>query len=85
VLGNEHQYVASTLRGLASVLEKMGEYPKAEKMFKESLSIYKKINGDKHKKTIRVINNLISLYETWGMNEKASEYRSLLPIEEETL
>ncbi|MHA2099182.1 MAG: tetratricopeptide repeat protein [Candidatus Kariarchaeaceae archaeon] len=85
VLGNEHQYVASTLRGLASVLESMGEYQSAEKMFKESLSIYQKNYGDQHRKTIRVINNLISLYETWGKQTKVSEYRTLLPIEEETI
>ena len=84
-LGNEHQYVASTLRGLASVLESRGEYPAAEENYKESLSIYRKIYGKQHKKTIRVINNLISLYETWGKHTQASEYRALLPIDEEIL
>ncbi len=84
VLGNEHQYVASTLRGLASVLESMNEYPSAEKMYKESLSIYRKVYSDQHRKSIRVINNLISLYVTWGKETKASEYRALLPIEVET-
>jgi len=66
-------------------VESRGEYPAAEENYKESLSIYRKIYGKQNKKTIRVINNLISLYETWGKQTQASEYRALLPIDEEIL
>jgi serine/threonine protein kinase/Tfp pilus assembly protein PilF len=99
LLGEKHPGVATVLNNLGSLNYQKGDFVSAEKYYTEALDIRREVLGnehqyvastlrglaDKHKKTIRVINNLISLYETWGMNEKASEYRSLLPIEEDTL
>ena len=46
--GEEHPEVAKSLNNLAFLYEHQGKYDEAEKMYKESLAIKKKVYGEEH-------------------------------------
>ena len=50
-----------------------GKYDEAEKMFEESLAIYKKMLGDEHPVVADSLNNLASLYENQGKYDEAEK------------
>jgi CHAT domain-containing protein/Tfp pilus assembly protein PilF len=64
----------------------MGDYPKAEPLFKETLEIHQKVFGREHPNTATSLNNLAELYGAMGDNAKAEPvYKEALQIRREVL
>jgi len=64
----------------------MGEYAKAEPLFKEALGIRQKVLGRKHPDTAQSLNNLAALYQAVGEYAKAEPlYQEALEIRQKVL
>ena len=61
VLGHEHPDTATSLNNLAMLYDHMGDYAKAEPLYKEALEIRQKVLGPDHPDTARSLNNLAYL------------------------
>ncbi len=55
----------------ASLMQDMGEYEKALKLYEYSLEISKKVLGEEHPSTVTTISNLAGIYKAMGEYEKA--------------
>jgi tetratricopeptide (TPR) repeat protein len=66
VLGGEHPDTAQSLNNLARLYTIVGEYAKAEALYKEALDICQKVLGPEHPYTGASLNNLAQLYEVIG-------------------
>jgi len=86
----DHWRLASYKRNYAKVLTKLERYDEAESLLFESLLGMRKIFGEVHARTRRVIQAMVDLYTQWdaaepgkGYAEKAEEYRALLEAKQE--
>ena len=62
----------------------MGAYEEAELLSLKTLEIRRRVLGEEHPDTVKSINNLVKLYEAWGKQEKAEEWRAKLPPKKDT-
>jgi tetratricopeptide (TPR) repeat protein len=54
-------------------------YDDAEKLLLKAVDVsYVKL-GDTHPHTLKILNNLIALYESWNKPEEAEKWRAKLP------
>jgi hypothetical protein len=59
--------------------EEQARCEKAEQLLIQAVKGRRLKLGDTHPHTLRSLNNLIALYETWNKLEKAEEWRAKLP------
>lgn len=84
--GNDHHYVATFLNNLAWLYSSLGNYPKAEALYKRSLEITEKTFGPEHGKMVTSLSNLALLYQKLGEYAKAEPiYQRALAISEKAL
>ena len=77
-LGFEHWQTAQAQSWLGACLTNLGRYQEAEKILIEGYKNMKLIRGEDDQYTVRAINRLITLYNSWGKPEKEVFYQSLL-------
>jgi tetratricopeptide (TPR) repeat protein len=86
VLGPEHPETAKILNNLAQLYESMGEYAKAEPLYKEALEIRQNVLGPQHFATAESLNKLAVLYQDMGVYAKAEPlYQEALRIRQKVL
>ena len=86
VLGEKHPEYARSLNNLAVLYNDMGDYAKAEPLYRQALAIRKEVLGEKHPEYAQSLNNLAGLYENMGDYAKAEPlYRQALAIRREVL
>ena len=85
-LAAEHPDTATSLNNLAVLYQTMGDYAKAEPLFKEALEIRQKVLGREHPDTALSLNNLAELYQAMGDYAKAEPlYKEALEIRQKVL
>jgi len=86
VLGKEHPDYAGSLHNLAALYKSMGDYAKAEPLYKQTLRILNKTVGEEHPRYAMSLNNLALLYSSMGDYAKAEPlYKQALEIEKKAL
>lgn len=70
--------VAFYQHGLGESLLAQRRFAESESLLTVSFQTYQAKRGVKYRRTVEVLNTLVSLYDQWGKPEKAAEYRSLL-------
>ena len=65
---------ASSLNNLALLYKDMGDYAKAEPLYKEALEIRQKVLGQEHPDTALSLNNLAALYGRWTTMPKPNRF-----------
>ncbi|UCF35138.1 MAG: serine/threonine protein kinase [Phycisphaerales bacterium] len=78
------QQKAQLLHGYGECLTQLERYDDAEAALLESIQILTASFGEKHGRTVAVIDSLVGLYEAWGKLEKAAEWRARLPTTQPT-
>jgi len=82
----DHPDVATSLNNLAALYESLGDYARAEPLYKRSLVIYEKALGPDHPYVASSLNNLAMLYKSLGDYGKAEPlYKRSLAISEKAL
>ncbi len=72
-LGENHPDYATSLNNLAKLYREMGEYSKAEPLFRNALEICKRALGENHPNYATSLNNLAMLYkERWAITRRPS-------------
>ena len=85
-MGPDHPDVATDLNNLGSLYDTLGDYDKAEPLYKRALGISEKALGPDHPDVATDLNNLGSLYDTLGDYDKAEPlYKRALGISEKAL
>ena len=79
VLGEDHPYTLTTIHSRAENLLRLGKFADAEKTATLSYERHRARYGPDREETVAAVELLIDLYETWGQDAKAAEYRSRLP------
>ena len=75
-----------SLNNLAVLYDSMGDYAKAEPLYRRALAIHEKALGPEHPDTATSLNNLAGLYNSMGDYAKAEPlYRRALAIREKAL
>ena len=86
MLGENHPDYAASLNNLAMLYQAMGDYAKAEPLFRQALEIRKKALGENHPDYATSLNNLAVLYQAMGDYAKAEPlYRQALEIQKQAL
>ena len=78
MLGPEHPYTLSAMTGLAWANNSLRRYDEAERLYRESLEVRRRVLGPEHPDTLNSMKNLIKVYKAWGKPEKASEWQEKL-------
>ena len=76
-LGPDPSKTGMNMDRRAKKLIKLGQYAKAEALFKKSMTRRKKVLGPYHPLVSTSLENLAKLYEQQGQKDKAEEYRIL--------
>jgi CHAT domain-containing protein/tetratricopeptide (TPR) repeat protein len=71
LLGDQHPDTATSLGNLALMYESLGDYAKAEPLYRQAPEIDKRALGETHPKYATDLNNLALLYEALGDYTKA--------------
>ena len=66
MLGENHPDYATSLNNLAGLYQAMGDYAKAEPLFRQALEINKRALGENHPDYATSLNNLAALYQAHG-------------------
>ncbi len=74
-LAPDHPHVASTLTKLAMLLTRRGDFGGAERALEEALAIYGQHYGDRHERVVEAYGVFAELYQAWGREEEAQQYR----------
>ncbi len=86
VLGEKHPDHAISLNNLAGLYDAMGEYAKAEPLYRQALEIRKQTLGVKHPRYATTLNNLAESLESDGKYAQAEPLlRQALEIRKQTL
>ena len=77
---------ADALSGLGLLLRDQGDYDQSEKLLQESLAMYRRLLGDKHRDVAIALNNLgLVQHRKGNLAEAESSYRQALAMERELL
>ena len=86
VLGHEHPDTALALHNLGAIYSEMGDFAKADPLYRQSLQIRQKVLGDEHPDTATSLDNLGALYSEMGDYAMAElRYRQGLEIRQSVL
>jgi serine/threonine protein kinase len=77
-MGSEHPLVIHYMLYLAQLHIDQERYDDAEKLLLEAVDVSRDKLGNTHPHTLKLINNLITLYEAWNKPEKAARWRAKL-------
>ncbi|MFO7737347.1 MAG: tetratricopeptide repeat protein, partial [Desulfatiglandaceae bacterium] len=84
--GKDHPNMSILLNNLAERYRSLGNYARAEPLYKKSLAIVEKTYGPNHPHVARGLNNLAALYDSLGDYASAEPlYKRSLAIKEKTL
>lgn len=84
--GVEDRRLAATLYNLGHVYAKQKDYEKAEATYKRSLSICKKICGDKDKEVLRTMTSLAKLYtEEKKYDQAETLFKQVVDVQQKAL
>ena len=75
VLGKEHRDCVESLSNVARLHKTMGEFSRAEHLYKEALKVSEKILGKNHPDYVESLKNLAGLYYVMGESDKADSLR----------
>jgi tetratricopeptide (TPR) repeat protein len=70
-VGPENPVTARSLNNLGELYRAMGDYAKAEPLYRQALQIYQKVFGLENPMTVTILNNLAELYRVMGDYPKA--------------
>jgi CHAT domain-containing protein/tetratricopeptide (TPR) repeat protein len=85
-LGEKHPLYGNSLGNLAGLYEAMGDYARAEPLYRQALAIHKESLGEKHPDYATGLNNLALLYHDMRDYSKAEPlYRQALAITKQAL
>ena len=73
-LGEDNETTLDTLNQLGGVLNDIGDYEEARKVFEKCLLGQEKVLGEDHRKTLMTVGNLGIIYDDLKDYEKALEY-----------
>ena len=86
VLGDNHPAYALSLNNLASDYNMIGDYRRAEPLFRQVLEIGKKVQGERHRFFFLSLYNLAWLYQAKGDYRRAEPlFRQALEIQKKVL
>ncbi len=85
LLGDRHPSTINSMWLLARIYGGLGQYDESEAVLLEAYSLVKQLMGDRHVSTLRYAERLANLYEAWAQPDKATQYRGLQDIAQETL
>ncbi|MEA5451933.1 tetratricopeptide repeat protein [Leptolyngbya sp. CCNP1308] len=71
LLGDEHLYVAGSLRNLAGLYNEQGRYSEAEPLLQKALAMYRRLSGDESLSVAGSLNDLALLYTYQGRYSEA--------------
>jgi tetratricopeptide (TPR) repeat protein len=78
--------LALYFNNLAELYRSQGRYEEAEPLYKQALTLYQKLLGDRHPDVAIIINNLAVLYKSQGRYEEAEPlYKQALALKQELL
>ena len=72
-------FTGATIRKYGVCLTALRRYEKAEVSLREAHKILVVAVGAEHGQTLKVIPNLVELYDAWGKPDKAAEWRAKMP------
>ncbi len=75
----DHPYTLTTIHSRAENLLRLGRFADAEKAATDSYVRHQARYGSDREETIAAVELLIELYEKWGREAQAAEYRAKLP------
>jgi serine/threonine protein kinase len=78
VLGDDHPEVAMVLHPLGRARKDRKDYAGAEPLLTEALAIRRARLGPSHPLTLRIVRELVELYEAWNKPQRAAHYRAML-------
>ena len=81
ILPDDHPELASALNLLGRILVQAGQYDRAEPLLRESYSQFAETLGASHVDTVGSLQDIVDLYDAWGMPDKATKWRAKLPDE----
>jgi tetratricopeptide (TPR) repeat protein/CHAT domain-containing protein len=85
-LGENHPKYAASLRSLAHVYKTMGDYSRAEDLYKQALEIYRRSLGERDPNTASVLDDLGIVYRAVGNYSRAEDlYKQALEIRRSSL
>ena len=85
-LGPEHPHTATSLNNLATLYKAMGDYLKAEPLYRRALAIREKALGPEHPSTATSLDNLAGFYDSMRDYAKAEPlYQRALATREKAL
>ena len=79
LLGESDRGTLATLRGLVDVMIRRKKFAETEPLAIECYELHAAAYGDTNTNTVRAIELLIDLYEGWGNEDRASQWRDRLP------
>lgn len=80
-LGQDHPYYIVGINTLANIYSKAGNYVAAKPLYKQAISMYKKVLGESHPNYIASLNNLAQLYMIVGSYDASERlYKKVLEI-----
>ena len=71
MLGEEHPAYATSLNNLAELYQTMGDYARAEPLYKKSVASLRKVLGRDHPSTLESMTKLVMFYMQQGMFTEA--------------
>lgn len=71
--GKDHNKTAIFLSNLAVLYRTVGDYTKAESLYKQALAICEKALGPEHPSAAAILNNLAELYKIIGKKNEAKK------------
>ena len=83
-LGKEHFTTGLILRKYGRCLTALGRHAEAESALLEAHATLERVVGPEHQQTLRVVRNLIELYDAWKRPEQAARWRATLSAAEKT-
>ena len=80
-LPGDHWNIAETRSLLGASLVRRGRFEEAEPLLISGFELLAGQRGTGHKRTRGALERVVDLYESWGRDEKAAEYRELRAAE----
>ena len=83
--GDERWFTAMSSMHYGECLIDLARYEGAESVLLTTYTGFKDLNGEQDENTQSALAALADLYDTWGKPEKAAEWRTKLPTEQEAV
>ena len=78
ILPPGHAIIGASLRKLGVCLTALGRHEQAEQALLDAYESHRSALGPEHARTLKVITNLVDLYDEWGKTEQATSWQAKL-------